>query len=417
MKSIIFATLACTAFALNVPRQVSHPELKGMTVFGYQGWYPIRYANNTGTNFKWFSPPDVTPGPPNYPRTQVLTDVLPYTADYAAECLLDTNFILANGQHAKFYTSYCTSVIEAHFQYMVKYKIDGIFVQRFFDAATPSNEFYQQFLFVLNTVRTMAEKYGKYFAVEYDFSGKPADWDPNLYMPILVDDYVNILVPLFQSPSYIYSGGRPVVELWGAGINPDGLTGSKWKNIVTAYLEADEHPFVILGIPHNWLDYRTPSRDPTGYWAAYQIADCLQPWPVGAFSNVGDLEWSVRNELVPGKAQADAMGVKYSGAFTPGGSNRNAARSLNNIPPLGNRQLKVFSNNTIKPFFNFGAMFDEYTEATQILPMLKNSQLPTNSNPGFLGTDDNMDIFLYMALSGKYTTAFHGLWGQAPLSV
>lgn len=25
-------------------------------------------------------------------------------------------------------------------------------------------------------------------------------------------------------------------------------------------------------------------------------------------------------------------------------------------------QLKLFSNDTIKPFFNFGAMFDEYTE-------------------------------------------------------
>lgn len=74
--------------------------------------------------------------------------MLPYVADYAEECLLDTNFILANGQHANLFTSYCTSVIEAHFQYMVKYKIDGIFVQRFFDAATPSNEFYNDTLFV-----------------------------------------------------------------------------------------------------------------------------------------------------------------------------------------------------------------------------------------------------------------------------
>lgn len=47
-----------------VPR-VSHPELNGMTVFGYQGWYPIRFPNGTGTNFKWFDPQDVTPGPPS----------------------------------------------------------------------------------------------------------------------------------------------------------------------------------------------------------------------------------------------------------------------------------------------------------------------------------------------------------------
>lgn len=48
--------------------------------------------------------------------------------------------------------------------------------------------------------------------------------------------------------------------------------------------------------------------------------------------------------------------------------------------------------------------------------MLKNEELPLNPNPGFIGTDDDMDIFFYMDISGQYTATFHELWGQAPLS-
>jgi len=255
----------------------------------------------------------------------------------------------------------------------------------------------------------MAEKYNKYFAVEYDLSGKPADWDPNFYDPILEADYVNVLAPLFQSPNYIYVGDRPVIEIWGVGINPQGLTGSKFQAIIEAFQGADENPWVVIGIPHNWLDYKDPANDPTGYWGAYEVAQCLQPWPVGAFSSVGDLQWSLQNELLPGKAEADSLGVEYSGAFTPGGSNRNAARTTDYIPPLGNRydlslkfestrtnrsryngtfyeeELKLFTNTTIKPFFNFGAMFDEYTEGTFLpnagfITKLIHATLNRNSN-------------------------------------
>lgn len=296
---------------------------------------------------------------------------MPYVDDYPLECREETNFVLANGTNAQFFNSFCTGVIEKHFRYMVDYKIDGIFVQRFYNSANPTDAFYNGGLMVLETVRQMAEKYNKFFAVEYDLSQLTSTSDPNTYIPILENDYNNILKPYFSSPNYIYQDGRPVIELWGAGINPtSGLQGTNWQDIIGRYQGAPENPWIILGIPHNWLDYRIASNDPTDYWGAYEKAQCLQPWPVGAFSSISDLQWSLQNELLPGKQQADAMGVKYSGAFTPGGSNRNAARSADYIGPLGNRyngtfyeeQLRLFSNDTIKPFFNFGAMFDEYTE-------------------------------------------------------
>ncbi|KAF2172726.1 hypothetical protein M409DRAFT_16687 [Zasmidium cellare ATCC 36951] len=405
-----------------------HAQLNGMTVFGYQAWYPTWDPNHQpqdqvhSNDFKWFNPAQGTPGPPNPPNSQVLTDTLPYVEDYPSECWETTNFILANGSHAQFFNSYCTAVIEKHFQYMVQYGIDGVFVQRFFDAATPSNDYYNATLQALQTIQQMAEKYNKYFAVEYDLSGKTDAWGPDQYLTILQNDYNNVVKPLFSSKSYIYNGTRPVVEIWGVAINNGtGPNGSKFKDIINRFQEAPENPFMVAGVPHNWLDYKT--RDPNGYWPAFQQADCIQPWPVGAFSTISDFQWSVQHELLPGKAQTDSWGIKFGGAFTPGGSNRNANTNATYQPPLGSRfngtfyeeQLKSFSNGTVKAWFNFGAMFDEYTEGKPAIqpPSFKN--LPTNPNPGFLGSDDDKSPFYYMQLSGQYTTENHQLWGQQPL--
>lgn len=74
------------------------------------------------------------------------------------------------------------------------------------------------------------------------------------------------------------------------------------------------------------------------------------------------------------------------------------------------------SQPSLKPHFIFGAMFDEYTEGSQLLPALKWTDLPHNPNPGFEGQDDNKDYFVYMEIAGNWTAAFHRTWGQQPLS-
>lgn len=77
-------------------------------------------------------------------RHEVLTDYIPYVADYPQACLEPTNFILSDGAtHASWFYSNCSAVVEQHFKYMVKYKIDGIFVQRFYSAIDPSDTYYQ----------------------------------------------------------------------------------------------------------------------------------------------------------------------------------------------------------------------------------------------------------------------------------
>ena len=87
----------------------------------------------------------------------------------------------------------------------------------------------------------------------------------------------------------------------------------------------------------------------------------------------------------------------------------------------------------LKPFFVFGAMFDEFPESkfwflpfsiylfaaymlfcfplgSQVIATLTQSEVPPAANPGFLGIDDGMDHNYYLQLAGRYAVRFHELW-------
>ena len=108
-----------------------------------------------------------------------------------------------------------------------------------------------------------------------------------------------------------------------------------------------------------------------GYYNVYIQTDAIQPWAVGAYGN-DNYESLYNNTSVSDKALADRLGIKYGPSVTPGGSDRNR-RGLGE--PLGNRyngtfyETKLKNMLDLKPFFVFGAMFDE-------LPESKSSLLP-----------------------------------------
>ncbi|KAF2161152.1 hypothetical protein M409DRAFT_59411 [Zasmidium cellare ATCC 36951] len=290
---------------------------------------------------------------------------------------------------------------------MVTNKLDGLFVQRFYSTTeenTPGSG-YNATLGVLLTVKEMGEKYGKYFAVEY--------------IPALTDDYNNVMKPLFESPNYIYQDGRPVLQIWGVGTNATAFPGDKFHDLINRYHSTPENPWIILGVPQTWMEFANTTNDPTGFYEAYQAAEALQSWPVGAWNDVDSLRGALNQYILPGKALLDAWGVKYMGAYHPGTGNRNAARRPGEpIGPLDNRfngtffeeSIKLFTNDSIKPFANFIAMFDEYTEGSQLVPYIQFKSLPPNPNPGFLGSDDDKNEFFYMQLAGNGTAALHELW-------
>jgi hypothetical protein len=192
---------------------------------------------------------------------------------------------------------------------------------------------------VLHKVREQAEARGRFFAVEYDLSGQAEDTPWSEFSAQLDYDYKNVVAPLFASDSYIYSEGRPVIEIWGVGTGSGSgsLNGASFLKIVQQFQGYAEKPWIVLGVPSTWADFET--KDPGSYWPVYKIAQAIQPWPVGVYESVSTWDSYVKGNLIPGKAKADSMGLKFGGTATPMGSNRNPSRTNTNVPALGNRYV------------------------------------------------------------------------------
>ena len=349
--------------------------------------------------------------------------MFPAVEQYPQECLFTSNFILPDGSNAQLFESNCTGVVDTHFRWMQENSIDGILVQRFYQDIGD-----QSFLQLLNLIRTAAEKYGRTFAVEYDLSSVQSADFGNVVSNLL-DDYGNNIAPLITSSAYLHHEGRPVLELWGFGVNKAQLHAADCATIFHALRSANPNPYVLLGVQWDWASDATQNPD---YYNVYTQADVIQPWAVGAY-DYSNYEQRYNDTFVPDKALTDRLGIKYAPSITPGGSDRNR-RGLGE--PLGNRyngsfyeaQLKNMLD--MKPFFVFGAMFDEFPESeafvyspfitccdphidvllgTQVIATLRADEVPPAENPGFLGIDNDMDHNYYLQLAGRYAVRFHEL--------
>ena len=282
--------------------------------------------------------------------------MFPAVEQYPQECLFTTNFILPDGSNASLFESNCTGVVDTHFRWMQENNIDGILVQRFYGQFND-----QSFLQLLNQIRTAAEKYGRTFAVEYDLSPVQSSDFANVVSELL-NDYSTNIAPFMTSTAYLHHEGRPVLELWGFGIDKDKLNAADCATIFHALRSANPNPYVILGLGWDWASDATANP---AYYNTYIQADVIQPWAVGAYSN-DSYEAFYNKTSVSDKTLTDQLGINYGPSVTPGGSDRNREGSGG---PLGNRyngsfyeaQLKNMLE--LKPFFVFGAMFDEYPES------------------------------------------------------
>ncbi|KAL8685376.1 MAG: hypothetical protein Q9218_007799 [Villophora microphyllina] len=286
---------------------------------------------------------------------------------------------------------------------MQENSIDGILVQRFYGQFED-----ESFLQLLQQIRTAAENYGRAFAVEYDIGGvSSADFSD--VVPNLLDDYANHIAPLMNSPAYLHHEGRPVLEIWGLGINQDQLSAADCATIFHALRSANPNPYVVLGVQWDWAFYRTDQR--IDYFNVFTQADVIQPWAVGAYDDIPSYEQKYRDNFVPDKALADQLGLKYAPSILAGSSSRNRDKGTT----FGDRYNGTFYEAQLKhqldmkPFFVFGSMFDEFPESTQVIATLTNSEVP-RQDPGFFGIDDGMDHNYYLQLAGRYAVQYHQLF-------
>lgn len=95
--------------------------------------------------------------------------MFPDCREYPDEALCDTAFSpYPDGTPVRLYDAKHPCAIDTHFRWMAKYGIDGVAIQRFFDATAdhPQSEPSH-----LTTVMHAAEKHGRLFYLMYDTSG------------------------------------------------------------------------------------------------------------------------------------------------------------------------------------------------------------------------------------------------------
>lgn len=244
---------------------------------------------------------------------------------------------------------------------MQENSIDGILVQRFYSDIGDAS-----FLQLLGQIRTAAEKYGRVFAVEYDLSPITSSDFSNVVSNLL-HDYTANIAPLVSSSAYLQHQGRPVLELWGFGIDKSKLNAADCSSIFHALRSANPNPYVIMGVQQAWRSEMSSNPD---YYNVYIQADVIQPWTVGAYDN-DNYQGFYTGTTVPDKALTDQLGIGYSPVVLPGSSDRNRNGGTGSF---GNRYSGAFYEAQlknvlqIKPKFVFGAMFDEFPECNVTLP-------------------------------------------------
>lgn len=143
-----------------------YPSYAGLVMAGYQGWFR---APKDGIAY-----PDE-----NKIRIDMWPDVSEYQQTYP------TGLRLADGKVASFFSSDDKSTVDLHFKWMKQYDLDGVFMQRFFNAAKPEAR-HSGATNVLRNALQAASTYERAIAVMYDLSGlKGSGQDCSL----LIDDW------------------------------------------------------------------------------------------------------------------------------------------------------------------------------------------------------------------------------------
>ncbi|KAI0199789.1 hypothetical protein F4808DRAFT_461445 [Astrocystis sublimbata] len=374
---------------------IDRSTLNGKFFVGYQAWF--RKPNEGDGNSHW------TTDKPEPEVGHVGVDMIPDVTGYPSECLFDTQFTRPDGQPAQFYSNDCDGVVDLHFKMMADHGISGAFLQRFYGYISEDQQGDKAgWTNILKAAKTAAEKYGRGFVIEYDMNGAVSG-STNATATFLAD--LQALSEVTSSMAYMHHDGKPVIELWGLGV-VSTVTADDGAAIVKALKAAGW--YVILGVQQAW---RSELNQDGGFGEVYRLADMIQPWTVGAYSNDGYPGFRSGQQADDASALKD-LGIDSSIVVWPGGSSSNANpnEQFDHFPRFNGSfyQKQLDGAVSLKPTFIFGAMFDEANEGTSIYPVLKTQDLPTNQR--FLGIDDDMEPDAYLKLAGDAAGKIAAAW-------
>src|SRR5258708_1319515 len=329
-------------------------------LMGYQGWFSCPGdGSNTGW-FHWFK--NDLPTTANF-----RVDMYPDAGELTPSERCATSMKYPNGDTAYLYSAYNPKTVMRHFQWMSQYGVDGVFLERFVSELALQN-FFNQRNVVTQNVRSGAEAYGRVFAIEYDISN--AKTDPNLVSEIETDwKYLVDVLKVSESPSYLHHKGKPVLGIYGFGLNLYKATPQEAMELVNFFENNPDPKYQVTlmgGVPHSWRTLDQSSlTDPA--WAKYYCAlNVISPWTVGLFSTDAQVD-HYKLKMAADMARAQECGAEYMPVVFPGTAFHNTAGTpFNQIPRRGGSLYwrQVYNVVSLGAPMIFNAMFDEVDEDT-----------------------------------------------------
>jgi len=178
-------------------KNTGYPSYKGLVMAGYQGWFRQQ------------------PDGMMYPdESDIHIDMWPDVSEYEKTYL--TGLKLADGSKARFFSSTDKSTVDLHFKWMKEYGVDGVFMQRFFDA-TKQKGHRSSTTRVLKNALEASSKYGRAIAVMYDLSGLNGNGED---CSSIIEDWKYLVdsLKVTNQPgtkTYLQHNGKPLVAIWG----------------------------------------------------------------------------------------------------------------------------------------------------------------------------------------------------------
>ena len=403
--------LLLALFSVTLAAQHIDPSsLDGKVLLGYQGWFRCPGGGTMGTNWSHWAN-----GAPT--AASLVIDMYPDLREFdpGETCAVPGMSIGANP--ATLFSSGKSRTVARHFEWMQHYGLDGVLLQRFVTDIPGSRNSGDA---VLKNVMAAAERYGRVFAIEYDISGA----NPATVASVLQQDWRYLVEThkVTAHPRYLRHNGKPVVSVWGIGLNdtrhppstPDAALA------LIRWFQAEAGVAYIGGTPAYWRTLSNDAATDPRWTEVYQAMDGIQPWTVGRYATLADINRWQTTRLLPDLAETTKTGQLYMPVIFPGFSwfNLNRTARQNQIPRLrgeflwrqaynakaaGARMLKI-------------AMFDEVNESTAMFKLAPRRE--DAPDQGFWLTLDADGFTLpsdwYLRLAGEITRGFHG---QSPLEI
>jgi hypothetical protein len=323
---------------------VDRTSLKGKVMTGYQGWFNTPNDLRDGGWRHWVRNNTMTP-------ENFQIDAWPDTSDYDPAALVRAgNVMTASGVPAYLFSSATYSVVRQHFRWMRKHNVDGAWLQRFHPKAGGETEW------PLRNVSQAAAEEGLVWGVQYDVSGMA---DATVAAKLQADwEWLTTQFDVLNDPRYIHEDGKPVVFIWGLAVPDRNFTPASANTVVDYFQAQGVH--VLGGLPNTWstlnADWQAHMAKYDGVlvWMSQNTSDAT------TFRNRGQdfyphvwpgFSWAHLKKLpaLPLTQYTDRSGGQFY--WTKGHTWINAG-------PVGNKTDSLFIG-----------MWDEYDEATHIMPM------------------------------------------------